>query len=82
MGSDRTHMERKEKMRNSIIAGIIGISLPSLPFWEWDGPADMITAAGVFYLIALGLLIATEGGSHEKKDEKKRISGNRKHCAA
>ena len=52
-------------MRNLIISIIIGLSVPYLPFWEWDGTGDIISAAGIFFFISLALLAVT-GGNHEK----------------
>ena len=47
-------------MRDIIISAIIGACAPFLPFWEWDGPSDMILGGIAIGWISLIALVATE----------------------
>lgn len=47
-------------MRDIIISAIIGACASFLPFWEWNGPSDMIMGGIAIGWVSLIALVATE----------------------
>lgn len=54
-------------MRDIIISIIIGSCVPFLPFWEWDGPKDMILGGIAIGWVSLIALVATKRPCHSAK---------------